>query len=124
MLANAFTSLRFSLIAAVGAVAISASPIAAVVSVDSLAQQQGPASVADLADGLLDAVVNIATTQKTAGNEENVPVPDIPEGSPFKDYFDEFFRDRDRDLLRDRDRDFFRDRDRDFFRDRDRDFFR
>lgn len=96
MLANAFTSLRFFLIAAIGAVAVSASPLAALTAFPGLAQQRGPSSVADLAEGLLDAVVNVATTQKTAGNEDNVPVPDIPEGSPFKDYFDEFFRDRDR----------------------------
>lgn len=96
MLANVFNRLRYPLIAAMGAVAISASPVATLLSEPVLAQQRGPASVADLADKLLDAVVNVATTQNTGGNEENVPVPDIPEGSPFKDYFDEFFRDRGR----------------------------
>ncbi len=60
------------------------------------AQNAGPASVADLAEGLLDAVVNISTSQKVAGggNNDSVPMPRLPEGSPFQDFFDEFFKDR------------------------------
>jgi serine protease Do len=58
-------------------------------------QPRGPASVADLAEGLLEAVVNISTSQRSAGGSGNqVPVPRLPEGSPFQDFFDEFFRDR------------------------------
>lgn len=62
----------------------------------ALAQNTGPASVADLAEGLLDAVVNISTSQKVAGggNNDTVPMPRLPEGSPFQDFFDEFFKDR------------------------------
>jgi len=60
--------------------------------------QAGPASVADLAAGLLDAVVNISTSQNVGdgGNRPGpgVPAPQLPEGSPFQDFFDEFFRDR------------------------------
>src|SRR6202008_202451 len=57
---------------------------------------QGPASVADLAQGLLDAVVNISTSQTVKGTEgpDSVPVPQLPEGSPFQDFFDDFFKDR------------------------------
>ncbi|MDK9697253.1 MAG: DegQ family serine endoprotease [Siculibacillus sp.] len=51
----------------------------------------GPASVADLAEGLLDAVVNISTSQ-TAPIEKQIPIPKAPEGSPFQDFFDEFFK--------------------------------
>jgi serine protease Do len=63
-----------------------------------LRQGQGPASVADLAEGLLGAVVNISTSQKVSGAEgpDTVPMPDLPEGSPFQDFFDEFFQDRGR----------------------------
>jgi serine protease Do len=58
--------------------------------------QAGPASVADLAEGLLEAVVNISTSQNVAGTEGpgTVPLPQAPEGSPFQDFFDEFFKDR------------------------------
>ncbi|MCX5497096.1 Do family serine endopeptidase [Kaistia dalseonensis] len=52
--------------------------------------QQGPASVADLAAGLLDSVVNISTSQTVAGTR-GVPAPSAPEGSPFQEFFDEFF---------------------------------
>ena len=57
---------------------------------------QGPASVADLAQGLLDAVVNISTSQTVKGTEgpDTVPMPQLPEGSPFQDFFDDFFKDR------------------------------
>jgi serine protease Do len=54
------------------------------------AQAKGPASVADVAAPLLDAVVNISTSQTVVGSR-GVPVPDLPEGSPFQDFFDEFF---------------------------------
>lgn len=52
----------------------------------------GPASVADLAAGLLDAVVNISTSQKVKDDEGNGPAPRIPEGSPFQEFFDDFFK--------------------------------
>jgi serine protease Do len=51
----------------------------------------GPESVADLAEGLLDAVVNISTSQNVK-NEDKAPMPQVPEGSPFQDFFDEFFK--------------------------------
>ncbi len=53
----------------------------------------GPASVADLAEGLLDSVVNISTSQTVKGTEGQgaVPMPQLPEGSPFQDFFDDFF---------------------------------
>jgi serine protease Do len=58
------------------------------------AYAKGPESVADLAEGLLDAVVNISTSQTIAGTEGQgaVPMPQLPEGSPFQDFFDEFFK--------------------------------
>lgn len=54
----------------------------------------GPESVADLAQGLLDAVVNISTSQTVKdenGEEKAEPAPDLPDGSPFKEFFDDFF---------------------------------
>jgi serine protease Do len=54
---------------------------------------KGPDSVADLAEGLLDAVVNISTSQIAQGERQvsPVPVPRAPQGSPFQEFFDEFF---------------------------------
>ncbi len=59
------------------------------------ARAQGPESVADLAEGLIDAVVNISTSQRV-GNDRPVPVPKVPEGSPFQEFFDEFFDNQNR----------------------------
>ncbi|HKJ63641.1 MAG TPA: trypsin-like peptidase domain-containing protein, partial [Hyphomicrobiales bacterium] len=56
----------------------------------ALAQIRGPASVADIADPLKAAVVNIATTQKLRDAQEIQP-PDIPQDSPFEEFFDDFF---------------------------------
>jgi len=53
--------------------------------------QQGPASVADLADKLSPAVVNISTSQKVSPSE-GVPMPQVPEGTPFREFFEEFFK--------------------------------
>ena len=53
--------------------------------------QQGPASVADLSERLIDSVVNISTSQTVGGGDAEVPRPDLPEGSPFQEFFDEFF---------------------------------
>src|SRR5579885_1943883 len=54
---------------------------------------RGPDSLADLADTVSDAVVNISATQmieeKHAGN-----TPDLEPGTPFDDLFEEFFRRR------------------------------
>lgn len=55
------------------------------------AQQAGPQSLADLSERLLDSVVNISTSQTLSGGERNVPRPRLPEGSPFQEFFDEFF---------------------------------
>jgi serine protease Do len=54
------------------------------------AQTKGPDSVADLAERLLDSVVNISTSQNVADSRE-VPMPQVPEGSPFQEFFDDFF---------------------------------
>jgi serine protease Do len=77
------------------ALAAAAAAMLAQTAAPALAQQSGPASVADLAEGLLEAVVNISTSQNRGGSgQEAVPMPQLPEGSPFQDFFDEFFKDR------------------------------
>ena len=72
-----------------------------------VAQQRGPASVADVAEKVLDAVVNISTSQSVGGGQAVQPPrpnpprgqqPDGPgPGSPFDDFFEEFFKRRGED---------------------------
>jgi serine protease Do len=54
---------------------------------------RGPESVADVAEGLQDAVVNISTTQTLKGSSEAAPKEPVPKGSPFEEFFDDFFDD-------------------------------
>jgi len=57
---------------------------------------KGPRSVADIAETLQDAVVNISTTQTLKGID-SVPLPNIPKGSPFEEFFRDFFERQGRD---------------------------
>ncbi len=50
----------------------------------------GPTSVAPLAEKLIDAVVNISTSQTVKG-PEGVPLPRVPKGAPFEEFFEDFF---------------------------------
>ncbi len=56
----------------------------------------GPDSVADLAEQLIDAVVNVSTTQ-IVSDKRSVKPPKLPEGTPFQEFFDEFFNRRGRE---------------------------
>ncbi|WP_051231784.1 DegQ family serine endoprotease [Kaistia adipata] len=76
---------RLCLAAALGALLTAAVPAAM-----PAAYAQGPDSVADLAAGLVDSVVNISTSQTIEGSR-GIPAPQAPEGSPFQEFFDEFF---------------------------------
>jgi serine protease Do len=69
------------------------------------AQGRGPDKIADVAEAVIDAVVNISTSQTvTAGgpssrqgpgqNPEARPGPQLPPGSPFEEFFEEFFKNR------------------------------
>jgi len=50
----------------------------------------GPASVADLAERLQDAVVNISTSQNIKGHTAKRKLPTLPPGSPFEEFFEKF----------------------------------
>lgn len=55
---------------------------------------QPPNSLADLAEGLLDSVVNISTSQDVKSRAPSrSPRPQVPEGSPFQEFFDRFHND-------------------------------
>ena len=88
--------LRNTFAAALAALAVGAAALPLSV---SPAFAKGPESVADLADGLMASVVNISTSTKPKGADgpQAVPKPQAPDGSPFQDYFDEFFNDKDSD---------------------------
>jgi serine protease Do len=86
------TTPRRAPLAAIAALVL-ALPAASVVHAPALAQAQPPvthvpSSVADLAEGLLDAVVNISTSQAAPagrggrGGQRPVPRPGLPERSP------------------------------------------
>ena len=59
------------------------------------AEASAPDGFADLAEKLTPAVVNISTTQRIkdggGGPMEDVPMPQFPPGSPFEDFFKDFF---------------------------------
>src|SRR5688572_10564852 len=61
------------------------------------ARAAGPESVANAAARLLPAVVNISTTQKIDGTAGQVPMPNLPENSPFREFFDDFFEKQQRE---------------------------
>ncbi|WP_225868154.1 Do family serine endopeptidase [Bartonella choladocola] len=56
-------------------------------------EHKAPESVANLASGLLDAVVNISTSQTVKGTEQGdkTALPKVEEGAPFQEYFNDFF---------------------------------
>jgi serine protease Do len=59
------------------------------------ASARGPDGIADIAEKVIDSVVNISTSQtveaKGGGREA---VPQLPPGSPFEEFFDDFFKNR------------------------------
>ena len=59
----------------------------------SPAQARGPESLADLAESVSDAVVNISAAQTGPAPRGNA-APTPPQGTPFDDLFEEFFRRR------------------------------
>ncbi|SHN80302.1 Do family serine endopeptidase [Bradyrhizobium erythrophlei] len=61
-------------------------------------QARGPDGIADVAEKVIDAVVNISTSQtveaKGGSGEGRGAMPQLPPGSPFEDFFDDFFKNR------------------------------
>jgi serine protease Do len=64
-------------------------------SVPALAR--GPDGIADVAEKVIDAVVNISTSQTIeakGGGDGRGTMPQLPPGSPFEEFFDDFFKNR------------------------------
>ena len=59
---------------------------------------RGPDGIADVAEKVIDAVVNISTSQtveaKAGGGDGRGAMPQLPPGSPFEEFFDDFFKNR------------------------------
>src|SRR6201987_3564146 len=60
------------------------------------AQARGPDGIADVAEKVIDAVVNISTSQNVEAKlgEGRGATPQLPPGSPFEEFFDDFFKNR------------------------------
>jgi serine protease Do len=58
----------------------------------STASLHGPDAISDVAEAVIDAVVNISTKQTV--DMSNNAMPQLPPGSPFEEFFDEFFKNR------------------------------
>jgi serine protease Do len=69
----------------VAAIALPALPRAALA--------RGPENIADVAEKVIDAVVNISTSQKVDARS-GAQMPQLPPGSPFEEFFEEFFKNR------------------------------
>jgi serine protease Do len=54
------------------------------------AAARGPENIADVAEQVIDAVVNVSTSQKVDARVSGMP--DLPPGSPMEEFFDEFFK--------------------------------
>src|SRR4030088_2290578 len=75
--------------------AICLSATSVLVSAPALAR--GPDGIADVAEKVIDAVVNISTSQTveaTGGGDGSGAMPQLPPGSPFEEFFDDFFKNR------------------------------
>jgi serine protease Do len=83
------------LMAAICLGAASAVMSAPLLSVPALAR--GPEGIADVAEKVIDAVVNISTSQTIeakGGGDGRGTMPQLPPGSPFEEFFDDFFKNR------------------------------
>ena len=57
------------------------------------ASARGPEKIADVAETVIDAVVNISTSQNVEARSSS-PTPQVPPGSQFEEFFEEFFKNR------------------------------
>ena len=55
------------------------------------AENLSDVSIADMAERLLPSVVNISISQEGDGDAGDRPVPKVPEGQPFEEFFEDFF---------------------------------
>jgi serine protease Do len=71
-----------------------AAAMAAVALIGPPAQARGPDNIADVTEKVINAVVNVSTSQSVVSRNNATPQPPLPPGSPFEELFDEFFKNR------------------------------
>src|SRR6516165_6376631 len=83
--------LGFSLIRSTcrAALTAAAAVIVAVPIVAAPAWARGPDNIADVAEKVINAVVNVSTSQSVDNRNSATPAPSLPPGSPFEEFFDE-----------------------------------
>ena len=92
-MSNPISSVRPAIrLAGLGLVAATmvAMPVNAMVR-EAATQTLSDVSVADMAERLLPSVVNISISQEGVGEGGPRPVPKVPEGQPFEEFFEDFF---------------------------------
>src|ERR1700733_5166591 len=87
--AGPFPARRLALLVPRGA-AIAALAAAVALVPAQPASARGPDAIADVAEQVIDAVVNISTSQKIDPRADELP--DLPPGSPMEKFFDQFFK--------------------------------
>jgi serine protease Do len=74
-------------------VAVCLGAVSALISQPACAR--GPEGIADVAEKVIDSVVNISTSQTVeAKGDGRGTMPQLPPGSPFEEFFDDFFKNR------------------------------
>ncbi len=78
--------------------------LAVALAVTASASARGPEGVADVAEKVIDSVVNISTTQTVDAKGDDKSgekseggrgaMPQLPPGSPFEEFFDDFFKNK------------------------------
>ena len=84
----------------VAAICLGAASLLAAPVFSGPALARGPDGIADVAEKVIDAVVNISTSQTVEASKggssggERGATPQLPPGSPFEEFFDDFFKNR------------------------------
>jgi serine protease Do len=71
---------------------VAAATTVAFFSLTTPAVARGPEAIADVAEQVIDAVVNVSTKQSV--DLRSGATPQLPPGSPFEEFFEEFFKNR------------------------------
>src|SRR5690348_12901393 len=71
---------------------VTAAAAVAFLALTAPAAARGPEGIADVAEQVIDAVVNVSTKQSV--DLRGGAMPQLPPGSPFEEFFEEFFKKR------------------------------